>query len=121
MKRELSELEEVLKETGFMVLIGMVLILSLCFLRYHFIKKDQLLQTKWCDFNVITLSGVPYESVNDKFELTGNFVRAEDGDILLRGLDTSVMSVKRCLTQKGYDESILDRIVLSDTMPHVTP
>ena len=74
-----------------------------------------------CDFNVITLSGVPYESVNDKFELTGNFVRAGDDDIWLRGLDTSIVSVKRCLSQKGHDESILDRIELSDTMPHVTP
>ncbi|PQK76456.1 hypothetical protein [Pantoea ananatis] len=74
-----------------------------------------------CNFNVITLSGVPYESADDKFELTGNFVRARDGDIWLMGLDTSVVSVKQCLIQKGYDESILDRIELSDTMPHVTP
>ncbi|WP_288429338.1 hypothetical protein [uncultured Pantoea sp.] len=74
-----------------------------------------------CNFNVITLSGVPYESADDKLELTGNFVRARDGDIWLMGLDTSVVSVKQCLIQKGYDESILDRIVLSDTMPHVTP
>lgn len=74
-----------------------------------------------CDFNVVTLSGVPYESADDKFELTGNFVRARDGDIWLMGFDTSVVSVKRCLIQKGYDEGILDRIELSATMPHVTP
>ncbi|WP_210466902.1 hypothetical protein [Pantoea ananatis] len=36
-----------------------------------------------CNFNVITLSGVPYESADDKFELTGNFVRARDGGIWL--------------------------------------
>ncbi len=40
---------------------------------------------------------------------------------MAKGLDTSVVNVKRCLSQKGYDESILDRIELSDTMPHVTP
>lgn len=78
-------------------------------------------QANTCDFNLITLSGVPYESADDKFELTGNFVRAGDGDIWLRRLDTSFVSVKRCLIQQGYDESILDRIELSDSMPYVTP
>ncbi|MFB4355937.1 hypothetical protein RBJ15_09875 [Pantoea sp. BS_4] len=96
-------------------LIFIVLFAAIVLFKYG---KDK---TDTCDFNVITLTGVPYESVNDKFELTGNFVRSEDGDIWLRGLDTSVVSVKRCLIQQGYDESILDRIELSDTMHHVTP
>ncbi|WP_155550087.1 hypothetical protein [Pantoea stewartii] len=96
-------------------LICIILFAAIVLFKYGKDKSDT------CDFNVITLSGVPYESVNDKFELTGNFVRAGDGDIWLRGLDTSVVSVKRCLIQQGYDESILDRIELSDTMPHVKP
>ncbi|MDJ0034104.1 MULTISPECIES: hypothetical protein [Erwiniaceae] len=97
------------------LLICIVLFATIVFLKYGKHKADT------CDFNVITLSGVPYESADDKFELTGNFVRARDGDIWLMGFDTSVVSVKRCLIQKGYDEGILDRIELSDTMPHVTP
>ncbi|PQK76455.1 hypothetical protein [Pantoea ananatis] len=112
MKRELNELVEVLKETGFMVLIGMVLILFLCFLRYSYIKRDQLLKTERCDFNVITVSGTPSESADKNLNVTGRFFMSE-GNIVNRKDDNSVINVKDCLIAKGYSEKILSRIAQS--------
>ncbi len=73
MKKELNELEEVLKVTGSMQLIAFALILLICFLRYPYIKREQLLQTERCDFNVITVAGIPSESADIKLNVTGRF------------------------------------------------
>lgn len=112
MKRELNELEEVLKVTGNMVLIGMGLILLICFLRYPYIKRERLLQTERCDFNVITLSGIPYESADKNLNVTGRFFQG-GGNIEIRKNDNSVVNVKDCLIGKGYNEKILIRIAQS--------
>ncbi|MFB4355936.1 hypothetical protein RBJ15_09880 [Pantoea sp. BS_4] len=109
MKRELSELEEVLKVTGSMQLIAFALVLLICFLRYPYIKREQLLQTERCEFNVITFSGIPYESADKKLNITGRFFRRE-GNIEIRKNDNSVVNVKACLIGKGYSEKILSRI-----------
>ncbi|MBA4823085.1 hypothetical protein H2241_19230 [Pantoea ananatis] len=112
MKRELSELEEVSKVIGSMQLIAFALILLICFLRYPYIKREQLLQTEQCDFNVITVSGIPSESADKNLNITGRFFRSE-GNIEIRKNDNSVINVKDCLIGKGYSEKILSRIAQS--------
>jgi len=109
MKRELSELEEVSKVIGSMQLIAFALVLLICFLRYTYIKREQLLQTERCEFNVITVSGIPSESADKNFNVTGRFFMSE-GNIVIRKNDNSVIHVKDCLIGKGYSEKTLNRI-----------
>ncbi|WP_054688256.1 hypothetical protein [Pantoea stewartii] len=112
MKKELNELEEVLKVTGNMVLIGMGLILLICFLRHPYIKREQLLQTERCNFNVITVAGIPSESADKNLNVTGRIFRSA-GNIEIRKSDNSVINIKDCLIGKGYSEKILSRIALA--------
>ena len=112
MKRELSEFEEVSKVFGSMHLIAFALILLICFLRYPYIKRERLLQTERCEFNVITASGIPSESADKKLNVTGHFFMSE-GNVVIRKNDNSVVNVKDCLIAKGYSEKILNRIAQS--------
>lgn len=92
-----------------MQLIAFALVLLICFLRYPYIKREQLLQTERCEFNVITVSGIPSESADKKFNVSGLFFMSE-GNIVIRKNDNSVISVKDCLIGKGYSEKTLNRI-----------
>ncbi|MFP3338878.1 hypothetical protein R0J91_12915, partial [Micrococcus sp. SIMBA_131] len=72
-------------------------------------KRDRLLHTERCEFNVITVSGIPSESADKNSNVTGRFFRSE-GNIGIRKNDNSVVNVKDCLIGKGYSEKILSRI-----------
>ncbi|WP_438499990.1 hypothetical protein [Pantoea ananatis] len=106
MKRELSEFEEASKVFGSMHLIAFALILLICFFRYPYIKMERLLKAERCDFNVITLSGIPYESADKNLNVTGRFFSgaraiSKSGKMIIRLLmSKTALSVKD--TAKKY-------------------
>jgi hypothetical protein len=70
-------------------------------------SRDAVPSDTGCRYRVITLTGAPYEAIDDEGELLGYFDRQPDGKVWLRGVDTSVADASKCLKQKGFADDTL--------------